>query len=209
MPCLPADRQAPNHKKYSNSNVDDPKEIYLKFDHWNLFKVWNLDIAISPMLSKELLEGLQKRILETDHPRELAVDIMVALQNYYGYLTDEALQEGADLLGMTSLELEELATFYDFIFREPVGKYVIMVCDGVVCWMNGYPSVMEHLRLKLGIPMGGTTEDGLFTLLPVACIGYCDRSPAMLINRKVYGFLTPEKIDEILEKLRKESPQKE
>ncbi len=143
-----------------------------------------------------------------DHPRELAVDTMIALQDHYGYLTDEALQEGANLLGMTTLELEELATFYDFFFREPVGKYVIMVCDGVVCWMNGYASVVDHLRSRLGIQLGETTEDGLFTLLPVACIGYCDRSPAMLINRGVYGFLTPEKIDEILDGLKKEAGKK-
>ncbi len=154
------------------------------------------------MLPEELIEMLQQKIASADHPRELAIDVMVALQEHYGYLTDEALKEGADLLGLTTLELEELATFYDFIFREPVGKYVIMVCDGVVCWMNGYGSVLDHLRSKLGIQMGETTEDGLFTLLPVACIGYCDRSPAMLINRRVYGFLTPARIDEILQALK-------
>ncbi len=156
------------------------------------------------MLPKDLLEPLQKRIAEAEHPRELAIDTMVALQNYYGYLSDEALQEAADLLGLTTLELEELATFYDFTFREPVGKNVIMVCDGVVCWMNGYDSVRNYLCSKLGIQLGETTEDRLFTVLPVACIGYCDRSPAMLINRRVYGFLTPKKIDEVLEKLKEE-----
>lgn len=159
------------------------------------------------MLPKELLETLKGQIARVEHPRELAVDTMVALQEYYGYLSDEALQEGADLLGMTTLELEELATFYDFILREPVGKYVIMICDGVVCWMNGYQSVLDHLCSRLDIRMGETTEDGLFTLLPVACIGYCDLSPAMLINRRAYGPLTPEKIDEILEKLRQEAQQ--
>ncbi len=157
------------------------------------------------MLPKELIQMLQQKIASAERPRELAVDVMVALQEHYGYLTDEALQEGADLLGLTTLELEELATFYDFIFRKPVGKYVIMVCDGVVCWMNGYVSVLNHLRSSLGIQLGGTTEDGLFTVLPVACIGYCDRSPAMLINRKVYGFLTPEKVDGILQRLKEEA----
>jgi len=158
------------------------------------------------MLPEQLLEGLQKRIAETDHPRELVVDIMFALQNYYGYLTDEALEEGARLLDMTPLELEELATFYDFIYREPVGKFVIHICDGVVCWMNGYGSVANYLSQKLGIKPGGTTVDGLFTLLPTACLGYCDLSPAMLINGQAYGPLTPEKIDDILERLRAETP---
>jgi NADH-quinone oxidoreductase subunit E len=158
------------------------------------------------MLPNELLATLQKEIASTDHPRELAVDIMFALQNHYGYLSDEALEEGARLLGMTPLELEELATFYDFIYREPVGKYVIHVCDGVICWMNGYESVMDYLSKKLGIEPGKTTEDGLFTLLPTACIGYCDLSPAMLINGRAYGPLTSEKIDDILNRLRSEAP---
>jgi NADH-quinone oxidoreductase subunit E len=158
------------------------------------------------MLPKELFETLQAKITKVDHPRELAVDIMFALQNSYGYLSDEALEEGATLLGMTPLELEELATFYDFIYREPVGRYVIHVCDGVVCWMNGYKSVMDYLSKKLGIQPGETTEDGLFTILPAACIGYCDLSPAMLINGRPYGPLTTEKIDDILNRLRTEPP---
>jgi len=158
------------------------------------------------MLSEELLETLQTQIANVDHPRELAVDVMFALQNHYGYLRDEALEEGARLLGMTPLELEELATFYDFIYREPVGRYVIHVCDGVVCWMNGYDWVMDYLSKKFGIKPGETTEDGLFTILPTACIGYCDLSPAMLINGRPYGPLTHEKIDDILNRLKAEAP---
>src|SRR5512139_2431805 len=158
------------------------------------------------MLPKQLLETLQSQIGKTEQPRELAVDVMLSLQQHYGYLSDEALEEGARLLGMTPLELEELATFYDFIYREPVGRFVIHVCDGVVCWMNGYDSVLDHLVRKLGIQPGETTQDGLFTLLPTACIGYCDLSPAMLINGRPYGPLTPEKIDEVLKRLRETAP---
>jgi len=158
------------------------------------------------MLPKELLETLQAQIANAEHPRELAVDVMLSLQQHYGYLSDEALEEGARFLGMTPLEMEELATFYDFIYREPVGKFVIHVCDGVVCWMNGYESVMDYLCKKLGIEPGGTTKDGLFTILPTACIGYCDLSPAMLINGRPHGPLTAEKIDDVLNRLRAEPP---
>ncbi len=154
------------------------------------------------MLPRELKERLEAEIRDAEHPRELAVDVMFAIQDHYGYLGDEALAEAAAMLGMTPLELDELATFYTFTFREPVGKYVIHVCDSVVCWMNGYESVKDYLCRRLGIAMGETTSDGLFTLLPVCCIGYCDRSPAMLVNRRVYGELTPEKIDGIIEKCR-------
>ncbi len=157
------------------------------------------------MLPDKLKESLEEKIAHADHPRELVVDAMLALQDHYGYLSDEAVEQTAALLGMSALEVEELATFYTFIYREPVGKYVIHVCDSLICWMDGYDSVKDYLCQKLDIEVGGTSADGLFTLLPVCCIGYCDRAPAMLINRKVYGPLTTETIDKILEKLRSEA----
>lgn len=163
------------------------------------------------MLPKETIAILQQNISRTEHPRELAVEVMFTLQKHYGYLSDEALEEGARLLGQTPLELEEIATFYEFIYREPVGKYVIHVCDGTICWMFNHQSVMDHISSRLGIPLGGTTEDGLFSLLPVCCIGYCDHAPAMLINGKLYGPLTPDGIDTILQELRRQgsSPREE
>jgi len=157
------------------------------------------------MLPEALNASLKKKISSAEHPRELVVDVMLDLQDHYGYLSDEALEAAASLLDLTPLEVEELATFYTFIYREPVGKYVIHVCDSVVCWMDGYESIQDHLCAKLEIKMGETTADGLFTLLPVCCIGYCDRSPAILVNRKVYGPLTPETLDNILVELRAEA----
>ncbi len=155
---------------------------------------------VNEMLPEELRQTLIEHIKHVEHPRELVVDVMFAIQEHYGYLTDEGVRETAGLLGMSALEVEQLATFYTFIYREPVGKYVIHVCDSVVCWMDGYDSVREYLCQKLDIQPGQTTPDGLFTLLTVCCIGYCDRSPAMLINKKAYGNLTADKIDGILEK---------
>ncbi len=153
------------------------------------------------MLPAKLKERLIKEIEEAETVREKVVDVMLALQEHYGYLSDEAVREAGSLLGMTPLEIEELATFYDFIYREPVGRYVIRVCDSTVCWMHGHQSLIDHLSSRLGIEMGGTTPDGLFTLLPVVCIGYCDFAPAIMVNKDVYGNLTPEKIDELIEKL--------
>jgi NADH-quinone oxidoreductase subunit E len=153
------------------------------------------------MLQPETREKLLQHIRQAEHPRELVVDVMFALQQQYGYLSDEAVAEAAALLGMSPLQVEELATFYTFVFREPVGKYVIHVCDSLICWMDGAVSVRDYLSKKLAIAPGETTPDGRFTLLPVCCIGYCDLSPAMLINRKAYGPLTPALIDEILERL--------
>ena len=158
------------------------------------------------MLPDELREQLETKIAAEDHPSELAIEVMYALQSHYGYLSDEAVSEAAELLDMTPLEIDELATFYDFIYREPVGQYVIHVCDSTICWIYGYESIMEYLSKKLGIAPGETTPDGLFTLLPVCCVGYCDHAPVMLINGKPYGCLTPESIDETLETLRTQHP---
>jgi NADH-quinone oxidoreductase subunit E len=154
------------------------------------------------MLPDNLKRLLSERISRAEDPREQAVDVMFEFQSHYGYMSDEAMEEASKLLGMTKLELDELATFYDHIYRERVGKYVIHVCDSVICWMHDHVSVMDHIRSRLNIELGETTADGLFTLLPVCCIGYCDRAPAMTINRRVFGSLTHEKIDRILTRLK-------
>jgi NADH-quinone oxidoreductase subunit E len=156
------------------------------------------------MIPPELCQQLQAQIAGTEHPREQAINVMYQVQKHYGYLSDEGLLEAAEILGLTPLELEELATFYDFIYRRPVGKFVIHVCDGVVCWMFHENSVFEYLCQKLEVCAGEISADGMFTVLPTACIGFCDHAPAMLINGRMYGPLTPELIDEILEKLKTE-----
>ena len=157
------------------------------------------------MLPAKLKTVLERKLKASAHPRELVVDAMFSIQDHYGFLSDEAVAETAALVGMSPVEVEELATFYPFIYREPVGRYVIHVCDSVVCWMGGQEPLQAHLMRRLGIGMGETTTDGLFTLLAVCCIGYCDRSPAILINKKVYGPLTPETLDAILERLRRKA----
>jgi NADH-quinone oxidoreductase subunit E len=155
------------------------------------------------MGTQDRLKKLQEKIRQAEHPREMAVDVMYALQARDGYLTDEGLVEGGELLGMTPLEMEELATFYDFIYRRPVGKFVIHACDGVVCWMFGEESLVAYLCRKLGVEAGERSRDGLFTVLPSACIGQCDRAPVMMIRDVTYGPLTPERVDEILDDLKK------
>ena len=154
------------------------------------------------MLPTPLKQKLEEDIARVEHPREMAIDVINALQEHYGYFSDEALAQAADLLNLSPMELEELATFYTFIYREPVGKYVIHVCDSLICWMENGENLMAHLKDRLGIGVGETSADGLFTLLPVCCIGYCDRAPAILVNRKVHGPLTVESLDRLIDTLR-------
>ncbi len=156
------------------------------------------------MIPEELRARLQTRIHQAESPREQAINVMYEIQRHYGYLTDEGLREAAALLGMTPLELEELATFYDFVYREPVGRFVLHVCDGVVCWMFHEGTLFDYLCRKLGVCAGEVSADGMFTVLPTACIGNCDEAPAMVVNGRFFGNLTPERLDEILEQLKTE-----
>ena len=156
------------------------------------------------MITEELRSGLQDKIAKAENPREQAINVMYEIQRHYGYLTDEGLGEAAALLGMTPLELEELATFYDFVYREPVGRFVLHVCDGVVCWMFHEGTLFDYMCQKLEVCAGEVTADGMFTVLPTACIGNCDEAPAMVVNGRFFGNLTPGRLDEILEQLKTE-----
>ena len=150
------------------------------------------------MLPENLRTELQRRVAAAINPREAAVDVMKELQRHYGWLTDEAVGAAADLLGLSPLQVEELASFYEMIYRRPVGKKVIHVCDSISCWSTGCNAIMEHLRQRLGIALGETTADGLFTLIPCCCLGNCGEGPTMIIGDTLYGRLTPEKVDAIL-----------
>ena len=127
-----------------------------------------------------------------------SVDGLRILQDSRGWVSDQALADLAGFLDVATASLEGLATFYSMIFRQPVGRHVIMVCNSVCCWMQGSEQVIGYLRDRLGIEVGATTPDGRFTLLPVVCVGACDEAPAMMVDWKVHGRLTPDKIDSVL-----------
>ena len=127
-----------------------------------------------------------------------SVDALKIIQKHRGWVSDEALDDLSPVLGLSQAELDSIATFYNLIFRKPVGRYVILVCDSVSCWIMGEERVMDHLQRKLGIRPGETTEDGMFTLLPTVCLGHCEQAPAMMLDGEIIGSLTDEKIDKIL-----------
>jgi len=155
------------------------------------------------MIPDALKIELTARIASAITAREAAVDVMKELQSHYGWLTDEAVGEAAELLGMTPLQVEELATFYEMIYRRPVGKRVIHVCDSISCWSMGCEKIMEHVQETLDIGPGETTPDGMFTFIPCCCLGNCGEGPTMMVGDTLYGRLTPEKVDEILDAERK------
>jgi NADH-quinone oxidoreductase subunit E len=155
------------------------------------------------MISDGLKKELAQRVATAITPREAAVDVLKELQRHYGWLKDEAVAEAAELLGFTTLQVDELATFYEMLYRRPVGRRVIHVCDSISCWAMGGETMLTHLGARLGIEPGGTTEDGLFTLLPCCCLGNCGEGPTMMIGDNIYGRLTVESIAVILEEERR------
>jgi NADH-quinone oxidoreductase subunit E len=154
------------------------------------------------MIPEALKKELEGRIAQAITPREAAVDVMKDIQRHYGWLTDEGVHEAAELLGLSPLQVEELATFYEMIYRRPVGKKVLHVCDSISCWAVGYETLMAHLAKRLGVEPGGTTADGMFTLLPCACLGFCGDGPAIMVGETLYGKVAPERVEEILAKER-------
>jgi NADH-quinone oxidoreductase subunit E len=155
------------------------------------------------LIPDSLRNELQARVASAITPREAAVDVMKELQAHYGWLTDEAVAEAAVLLGLSPLQVEELATFYEMIYRRPVGKRVLHVCDSISCWAVGGETLLAHLARLLGIAPGETSADGALTLLPCACLGMCGDGPAVMVGERLYGRVTPERAGEILERERK------
>lgn len=150
------------------------------------------------MIPNDLKIELQSRIASAITNREAAVDVMKSLQSHYGWLTDEAVVEAAELLGLSPLQVEELATFYEMIYRRPVGRRVIHCCDSIACWAMGGETLMHHLAGLLSVQPGETTVDGMFTLLPCCCLGNCGEAPTLMIGDNVYGRVTTELAVEIL-----------
>jgi NADH-quinone oxidoreductase subunit E len=150
------------------------------------------------MLSQQEREKIEEEARMHEHPRAAVSEALLIVQESRGWVPDEAITDIASLLGMGASEVEGIATFYELIFRRPVGRHVIMVCDSVSCWITGEKRILVHLKEKLGIGIGETTADGAYTLLPVGCLGACDKGPAMMIDGNLYDSLTPERADEIL-----------
>ncbi|HKW67483.1 MAG TPA: NADH-quinone oxidoreductase subunit NuoE [Terriglobales bacterium] len=150
------------------------------------------------------LSAEERREIEAEFPRyptkrAVCIDAMKIVQRHRGWISDESLQEIAQLLEMSLDELDSVATFYNLLYRKPVGRHVVLICDSVSCWIMGYNRLRERLCSKLGVRLGETTADGRFTLLPIVCLGTCDHAPAMMVDEDLHRDLDPEKADQALE----------
>jgi NADH-quinone oxidoreductase subunit E len=151
------------------------------------------------MLTEDERNEIEALAQHYEQRRAACVEALKIVQSNRGWVADESIRDIAELLEMTPDELDSVATFYSLIFRQPVGKHVILICDSVTCWIMGYEDLLAHLTNRLGIGLGETSEDGRFTLLPVSCLGACDHAPAIMIDDQLYDDLDLLKIDRILE----------
>jgi NADH-quinone oxidoreductase subunit E len=127
------------------------------------------------------------------------IDALKMIQKYHGWVSDQHLAALASYMQIPIAELESVATFYNLIFRKPVGDHLVHPCDGVSCAVMGYRKVHQQLKQTLEINDGETTQDNVFTLIPLPCLGACDKAPVLLINETLHENVNPDHIDDIIQ----------
>ena len=152
-------------------------------------------------LSPDLRAAIEAEKSHAGGARPAMLESLRMIQQEHGWVSDAHLEEAAALLGVSTAEMEDVATFYSLIFRRPVGERVILLCDGASCWLNGADAVRDAVTEKLGIGFGETTADGRYTLINIACVGGCDHAPAAVVgrDRRLVGPLSPGNLDALLE----------
>ncbi|MGH8800720.1 MAG: NADH-quinone oxidoreductase subunit NuoE [Casimicrobiaceae bacterium] len=157
-----------------------------------------------------MLSEIERREIEAEfvhypNRRSVCIEALKIVQQHRGWVSDEALDDVAGLLELSRAELEGVATFYNMIFRKPVGRHVVLLCDSVSCWIMGYEQLRQRFAERLGIAPGETSADGRFTLLPNVCLGACDHAPVMMIDQSHYEDLDPSRLDAILDRYARDS----
>jgi NADH-quinone oxidoreductase subunit E len=156
------------------------------------------------MLTEEERREIETELQHYAQKRAVCIDALKIIQRHRGWVSDDGIRDLAGFLEMTPDELDSVATFYNLIFRKPVGKHVILICDSVSCWIMGYEGIRKHLTARLRIELGETSSDGKFTMLPIPCLGTCDHAPALMIDDELYQDLDLHKINQIIESMEAE-----
>jgi NADH-quinone oxidoreductase subunit E len=139
-----------------------------------------------------------------DQKQSAVMALLAIVQQEQGFVSKEAEKEVADYLGMPPIAVHEVTTFYNMYNQQPVGKYKLNVCTNLPCQLRDGANALKHLEKKLGIRMGETTPDGMFTLQQSECLGACADSPVMLVNdRTMCSFMSADKLDQLVDGLKK------
>lgn len=134
-----------------------------------------------------------------EQPQAACIEALKIVQRRHGWVPDAAIAAIARVLDVGPASVEGVATFYSLIFRQRVGRHVILVCDSSSCFLTGFDQLLDALSEQLGIGLGETSADGRFTLLPVCCLGACDGGPALMIDDDVYGPVGRDDLPDVLE----------
>jgi NADH-quinone oxidoreductase subunit E len=153
------------------------------------------------MLSDELISKINKEKTKYPIARAAVKSALRYAQEEHGWISEEVVRDVAEVLNLETIQVFEIATFYDLFYTEPVGKYQLRVCTNVSCMLRDSDSVVSHIQKKLDIKTGETTADGKFTLFEVECLGACGGAPMMMVGNEFYENLEPDTIDSIIEKL--------
>lgn len=158
------------------------------------------------MISETLSSKFDQIITRYPLKRSAMVPLLLYAQDEVGHVSDEVIAEVARRVDVRPIEVTEVISYYSMLHRQPVGKYNIQVCTNISCMLRGADELFDHCCQKLGIGHKQTTPDGLFSLEEVECLGACCGAPAMQVNYDYYENLTPEKVDALIDELKKKEP---
>ena len=151
-----------------------------------------------PVLSATELSEIDAEISHVPYRAAVAIDALKIVQAHRGWVSDESLQAIARHLDMSAAELDGIATFYNLIFRRPVGEQVILLCNSISCWIKGCDKLQQKLTEQLGVGLGETTPDNRYTLLPVTCLGACDKAPVLMVGEDLHEDVTEQSLARLL-----------
>lgn len=152
------------------------------------------DNLLNALSDVEMAE-IEAEIEHLPDRQSAAIDALRIVQKHRGWISDASLSAIAKSLGMSNEELDGIATFYNLIYRQPVGEKIILFCDSVSCWIMDGDKIFAKIKSQLNIDLGETTADSKYTLLPVTCLGDCDHAPAMMVGDELHHDLTEAKIE--------------
>lgn len=158
-----------------------------------------IESDLNTVLSSEEIAEIDAELAHVPYRSGAAIDALKIVQAKRGWVSDQCLQAIARHLEMSAEELDGIATFYNLIYRRPVGEKVILFCDSVSCWLCGCEDIKQKVSDKLGVDYGETTADNRYTLIPVPCLGACDRAPVMMVGDDLHTHLDEQQIDRLFD----------
>lgn len=150
-----------------------------------------------------LRERINLIVSGSETKQSALIPVLREIQNEFGHLSNESMEEAAGILGIPPSSVQNVATFYTMFFRKPVGEHVVWLCRTLSCALRGAEHVEHYMCERLGVKTGGTTPDGKITLMEAECLASCGTAPVMLVDDRLEENLTKEKVDRLIEELRK------